>query len=342
MKPIRVGMINCDLHAIYYAALFAEHDPLKLRGPDLVRSKPARDSWQNGGAHFYHYLYYGNPRHMTAPHVPGLTLARIWDKDRELAEIAAELFTHTPRVCDTFAEASDDVDLVFIADCNGDGSNHLKLAAPGLMKRVPTFVDKPFAYDIKDACAIVALAQKKRVPVLSMSILRSVPEAALFAKRLPEVGPLAFGTIRGGGIAMNGHIHASSMAQHIFGNGVAAVEAMGKNELGHMHLIYPPRKDRPTHGVTLSCDTGPTWHCAFYASAYGPEGAAHSGPISDFVFPKGAAINVQLAKKMARSGKSPVPYDDMLENIAVASAARRAQKTGRAVTLAGVWKKRKP
>lgn len=341
MKLIRVGMIRCDLHAIYYATLFAKHDPLRLRGPDLVRANPAKHSWQGGGAHFYHYLNYGDPRKMTAPHVPGFTFAKVWDEDREIAELAAELFTTPPEVCDRVEDVSDDVDMVFIADCNGDGSDHLKLATPGIMKRAPTFIDKPFAYDIKDAVAIVALAKKKRTPVLSMSILRSVPEATLFARRLPEVGPLAFGTVRGGGVAMAGHVHAISLAQHIFGNGVESVEAMGQNELGHMHLNYAPRKDRPTHGVTLCCDTGPTWHCALYVSAYGPEGAIHSGPISDFIFPKGAAINLQLARKMVRSGKSPAAYSDMLENIAVASAARKAQKTGRTVRLSSVWKRAK-
>ena len=30
---IRVGLIRCDLHGVYYAALMEEHDPLKLRSP---------------------------------------------------------------------------------------------------------------------------------------------------------------------------------------------------------------------------------------------------------------------------------------------------------------------
>ena len=38
------------------------------------------------------------------------------------------------------------------------------------------------------------------------------------------------GSVKGGGTAMAGHIHAISLAQHVFGNGVVSVEAMGKNE----------------------------------------------------------------------------------------------------------------
>ena len=337
---IRVGIIRCDLHAVYYAALMEKHDPILLRDPDLTGPGARPYSWETGGGYFYHYLYYADPRRMTAPGVSGFTVTRLWDERKDLAEAMSKIFYGKPRVCDTFEEVSDDVEMVYIADCNGNGSDHLSLATPGLTKRVPTFIDKPLAYDIKDAAAIVALAKRRRVPVLSMSILRSVPEAGLFGRRLPEVGELAFGTVKGGSTAMAGHIHAISMAQHIFGNGVESIEAMGKAELGYMHLNYN-RPDRPTNGVVLMCDVGQTCHCAMYASAYGTEGAIHSGAIGDFVFPKGAAINLTLARKMVRTGKPPVPYEDMLENIAVASAGRKAQKLGRTVKLSEVWKRRR-
>jgi predicted dehydrogenase len=41
---------------------------------------------------------------------------------------------------------------------------------------------------------------------------------------------------------------------------------------------------------------------------------------------------------MVKTGKPPVSYDDMIENIAVATAARKAQKTGRTVKLSEVGK----
>jgi predicted dehydrogenase len=339
MKQIRVGIIRCDLHAIYYAALMEKHDPLMLRGPDLIRPEMKKYSWLNGGAHFYHYTDYGDPCQMTAPHVDGFTLTKLWDPDREIAEVASKLFYGKPKVCNRFEEVSDDVDMVFIAECNGDGSDHLKLATPGLEKRVPTFVDKPFAYHIQDALVIVALARRRRVPVLSMSILRSLPEAANFSRRLREVGSLSFGVIHGGGTRMAGHIHAISLAQHIFGNGVESTEAMGQNELSFVHLNYGGRKDRPSNGVMLNCDVGPGWHCALSASAYGTEGDIHAGRMSDFEYPKGAAVNLELARKMVRTGKPAVPYEDMLENIAVATAARKAQRTGRTIKLGDVWKR---
>jgi len=73
-----------------------------------------------------------------------------------------------PEVCDTLEKVSNDVDLVFIADCNGDGSDHLKLATPSLKKGIPTFIDKPFADEVKDAIAIVRCAARRTVRRASM------------------------------------------------------------------------------------------------------------------------------------------------------------------------------
>jgi predicted dehydrogenase len=114
---------------------------------------------------------------------------------------------------------------------------------------------------------------------------------------------------------------------------------MGEHELGFVHLEYGGRKDRPSNGVMLECDSGESWHCSMSASAYGSEGEIHAGRMSDFEYPRGSAANLELARKMVQTGKPVVPYEDMLENIAVATAARKAQKTGRAVKLREVWKR---
>ena len=49
---IRVGLIRCDTHGAYYGPLMQEHDPMRLQMP-LPIDRPARYSWQHGGAHFY-------------------------------------------------------------------------------------------------------------------------------------------------------------------------------------------------------------------------------------------------------------------------------------------------
>ena len=330
--PIRVGLVRCDTHGAYYAALCARHDPLRLQHP-LPAEHEGRYSWQTGGVHFYFYTHYADPRRLAVEFVEGFELARVWDEDRAAAECLAEVFDDRPAVCDDFAAVSDDVDLVFIADCNGDGSDHLELARPGLEKGVATFIDKPLALTTDDARALVRLAAEHRAPMTSISILRALPAAARFARRLDEVGELQFGNVQGGGTAMAGHIHAASLALALFGDGVESVRAMGETPLQTVHLSYGDRPDRPRRGVALNCDVGASWHCAFHASAYGPQGAIHSPPLSDWEFPFGAAAILRIAKEMVETRTSPAITADMLEGVAICEAARQAQETGRAVRL---------
>ena len=326
---IRVGLIRCDLHGNYYGALMEEHSPELLR----------QSRRYGGGAYFYFYQRYNDPTKMTAPRVPGFNIAKVWDKDPKLAQATSKIFLGRPKVCKTFEEVSDDVDLVFIANCNFDGSDHLELATPGIKKGVPTFIDKPLSLKVEDAAAIVKLAEEHKTPILSLSILRTLPHAARFKQRIEEVGDIQFATIVGGGNNLAGQIHAVSLAQHLFGNGVIAVSAMGKGRRSHIFLDYGNKKGRPRHGAVLNCDRGPAPHCSFYVSIYGSEGAAHSPAFSDFEFPWGAAENLKLVKKMVETRAPPVPYDDMIENIAVAAAARLARKQRRLVFIGEVWKR---
>jgi hypothetical protein len=241
------------------------------------------------------------------------------------------IFGRRPLVCGDFEEVSDDVDLVFIADCNGDGSDHLALASPGICKGIPTFVDKPLASTLQDARSIVELARKHKSPLLSRSILHEVPEFGYFKNRFIELGEPEFAVIKGGGTTLAGQIHAISLAQRLFGSGVESVSCMGASPLAHIHLNYGG--GAPRNGVLLATDSGGTYHCAFYASAYSSRGAIHSPGIGDFEYPFGAAIILEKIKSLVLMRTPPVPYSDMLVPIAIVEAARRAQREGRSVSL---------
>lgn len=326
MAKIRVGIIRCDLHAIYYANLMQEHDPYVLREPEYGR-----------GGYYYFYSYYNDPKKIAFPIVEGFELVKVWDAERRLAENMTKIYLSRPKVCETFEEVSDDVDLVLIADCNGDGSDHLQLATPSIKKGVPTFIDKPLAYDIKDARAIIELAQKHNTPIMSLSILRELPQATLFRNRFAELNGAKFGIIKGSTQHMAGFIHAISLAQLLFGAGVESVEAMGGNGKPFIvHLDYGGKPDRPIAGVVLNCDAGPTFHCALYASAYSELGAIHSGHFSDYEFPWGVVKIVEKIKKMVETRQPQAPYEEMLECIAIATAARLSLSQHRRVYLAEI------
>lgn len=331
---IKVGIIRCDMHGMYYGPLMGRHDPFKLRDPLEGTDFTQRYSWQGGGAHFCFYKYYSRPEKMTVPHVEGFEVAKVWDEYPDAAKTAANVFLKRPTVCKTFGEVSDDVDMALVADCNYDGSDHLKLATPSLTKGVPTFVDKPFASTYKDALAMVELAREHETPMLSLSLLRVEPQVAQFKNRFPEIGTVEFGVIRGGWTTLAGQIHAIALAQHLFGPGVERVEAMGKYPLAYIHLDYGNQPDKPKDGVMLLCASGGgSFESQFYASVYNDKGALHSQKFADDEHPYAAIEVLELCKQMVQTNKPPVPYEEMLEQIAIVEAARLAYEERRSVSL---------
>lgn len=331
-KKIRVGMIRCDTHGMWYGPLMEKHDPLIFREPMPVH-EPNVESWQKGGNWYYFYTHYSQPTKMTATQIGGFELVKLWDANCSLAEMAAKVFYDRPEVCDRFEDVSDDVDLVFICDCNGDGSDHLELSTPGLKKGVATFIDKPFAYTLKDAYKMLRLADKHSAPLMSLSMMRTAPAVMQFRNRLPETGGCKFGSIYGGGTALAGLYHSIALTQGVFGVGIHSVQAMAGPRQTLVHLDYGDRKDRPEHGVTINCHVGTPFHSAFYLSAHGPKTKINSEDIGDWVNPDSAGEVLKRIKRMVRTGKPTEPASDMVEQVAVAEAFRQALDTGKIVKV---------
>ena len=334
VSPIRVGIIRCDTHGMYFGPLLSKHNPWKLRDPLQFTPGPQRYTWQGGASHYAFYDHYYQQDKMTAPFVEGFQVVKVWDEFPDAAECAANVFEPRPEVCRTFEEVSDGVDLVIVADANFDGSDHLKLATPGLIKGVPTFVDKPFASTYADAKAMVELALKHKTPLLSLSILRLLPEAMHMKKRFEEIAPVQFGVIRGGWKTLAAQIHGLSLAQLLFGDGVESVESMGPFALAYIHLDYGERADRPRDGVMVLCASGgSSTRSLYYASAYSERGAVHSNALNYYTYPLGAVEIIKLMKEMVLKKEPPMPYGEMLELIAIVDAARLSHDQRRPVRL---------
>jgi predicted dehydrogenase len=334
-RKIRVGFVNCDLHATWYAAFMQTPDPAALMRHHKI-------------VHYYFYNMY-DAEELVIPRVPGFEIVKAWSPERAHAERFAEIFRGRPAVCHTLEGASDDVDLVFVADCTGDGTEHLAWARPGLKKGVPTFVDKPLACTLRDAKAMVRLARRHKTPLLSLSLLSTSPAVTQFRERFKEIEPVVLGSVRGTGGwrggALGAVIHALSLAQSCFGTGVEYVQCMGKTPLEYVHLHYPG----DMNGTEVVCMNPPTVgpNCAAYASAYTrahvggrgflhKKGAIHSDAVDDWAFIGGGKVMLDMVRKMVRTRKPPVPYDTMLELIRIVEAARVSQKTGKPVPLSRV------
>jgi predicted dehydrogenase len=325
---IKVGMIRCDLHAVYYAILMEEHNP-----------KILWDHNYGKGGYYYLYQTYNRPYKMSFPKVEGFELVKLWDKNREEAEKMSKIFYGKPTVCKTLEEAIEGVDLVFIADCNGEGEDHLELAKPSIKRGIPTFIDKPFSYDVKGALKLVKLAEKYKTPIMSLSILRELPHVRYFKNRFIEIGNPEFAVIKTGDFfKMAGHIHGISLAQHLFGFGAEAVECMGETPLAFLHIDYGKKEGKPERGVMVCFASGKMWHCGFCVSVYSGNGTIHSPHFSDYDFPWGGIEILKKIKKMVETKQPQVPYEEMIECIAIATAGRLSQKEKRKVYLREVWR----
>jgi len=273
-RKIRVGVIRCDTHGYYFGAQMAyeDLDPAGLVKHDYIV------------AHYYQNIY--NPWDLEKlPKVPGMEITACYDHDRERAERFAETFSGKPVVCERPEEMIQFVDATFISDCDGGGGDHLKLAAPFLKAGVPTFVDKPFASTLKEARALVRLAEKQGTPLYNSSILSVVPAADMFKARYPEIGFPTVGVVKGVGGAFSQEnlgarefggiedrlaylIHGVALALNLFGRDIEFVECMGTLPLEYLSAAastppaIAPRAPSPaTPSATSSSSTAASASC---------------------------------------------------------------------------------
>ena len=324
---IRLGMVRADGHAYTYGPLLERCDPLRFR-----EYFHAEYFWMIDGA---------QPEKLRTPIVPGFTLAKVFDTDRTKAENVSHTFFDKPEVCASLDEMTEGIDAAFVNDCNGEGQDHLKLAAPFLKKGIPTFVDKPFAYTLKDARAIVRLAERHNAPLFSASILGYVNEVTYLKRRFREiVGPLRLGIVKGAGGPLGAVIHGIALAQGVFGTGVESVESIGPRPLDYLLLYYPDRIEV----MVVNAKVFDGFRCDVYSQAGGHNpplpGHLRSNTIYDHEFIGGALNILRIFKRMIRTRKAPVPYEQLVEPIAIVEAGRLAHERGERVSLSA--RSRKP
>lgn len=336
-KKIRTGIIRCDTHALWFAPLMTEHDARVLQRPMDPGLKHSH-SWQRGGCHRFFYTNYGDPLLLTAPFIGGFEIVKLWDEEPHVAKQAQAVFFGKPKICDSFEEVSDDVDLVFIASCNFDGTEHLKLATPGLKKGVATFVDKPFADTVKDCKAMLKLAKKHDAPIFSQSILRVDPAVAYFKNRLPEVGDVGFATVSGYKTHPAGLVHTVSAIQHIFGPGVETVRVLEAPSQIAIYLDYGDQPGKPKHGVMIHTDVGPRTGGALTLLVLGSNGDIHGVVPGDRQYVEGTAEIIKMIKSMVKTRKAPDVMDQVLETIAIIEAFRKARDTEKPARVADFLK----
>lgn len=324
-KRIRVGLIGCNKRALWYGAIFDEIGPEAYAVLD-----PAA----------YHHLTFYSYVELMHERARGFKLAKLYDRSPKAAEQTAAAFGGRPVVCRMLDELPDDVDLVFIANESGDGSAHLKLATPGLRKRIPTFIDRPLARTVKDAMALISLARRKRVPLLSCSHLRMLPHVARFKSRFAEIDPIERGIVHGHGPNPAHVADGIQLALFLFGDefdGRAEdVRSMGEWPLEIVLAQYAKAQSgRRMFTLVVNSHMSGARH-AFHASASSNMKPIYLDDLEAFVQSEGGLAVMNAVKKMVRTGRPALPYGEMIEPVAVAEAGRKAHNKAKAVALKGL------
>ena len=340
-KKTRVALVRCDTHGYWFGAFMDEVDPLILY--EYNEEAPTR-------ACIHHYFKdHTSVDRLKIERVPGFTITKIFDdlpeKGRDAqgrpilqygtypgrAKEFSRTFLSHPKVCETMEEMVEDVDAAYVADSSApaDGGDHLELARPFLEKGIPTFVDKPIANTVADAKEIIRLAQENNTTVMSASILSHTKAGKLWRRRWDEIADVKLVVAVGVGPANAAVIHTLGLAEGMVGYGVESVECIGAGPQECILLHYP----EDLEVVLLNLPSVFPRTCSFRCSAYSKEGDLHSPLIGDPEFYTGTQRIVELFREMVDTGTPPIPYEHILEPIAIMEAARRARDEGRRIEL---------
>ena len=244
---------------------------------------------------------------------------------------------YTQRLKDEFAvtmvaspaAVAEQADLVFITSV--DGRVHLRQFTETVKFKKPTFIDKPFTTTIADAQAILDLAAKNGVPIMSASSLRYVDnfQAALTgdADQGRIVGIDAYGPMElhasQPGLFWYG-IHCVEMIVAALGVGCQRVQAVTTDEVDLVTFQWSEGRSATYRGSRKA-------HNKFGAVIHRQKVARQ--------------IDVALAKRpmtlcmleaiirSLTSGKPDVPVAETLEIVRVICAANESRITGQPVAL---------
>ncbi|MCQ2413971.1 MAG: Gfo/Idh/MocA family oxidoreductase [Clostridia bacterium] len=140
--------------------------------------------------------------------------------------------TYGAERCATIAEVCEKSDCIAILSPTNP-EYHLPFAKEVLPFGKPTFIDKPFAVNAKEAEEILAIAKEYNTPVYSSSALRYATEIHAVEK------PIFIATTGGITTYEEYIIHQIEMVVAALGIGATGVNAVKMGELVHFEIFYP-------------------------------------------------------------------------------------------------------
>jgi virulence factor len=214
------------------------------------------------------------------------------------------------------------VDAVMIESV--DGSVHRERALPFLEKGMPTYVDKPFACSLSDARAMIDLAMRKHIPLMSSSSLRYAPEVVDAEEGKGPAGAIlgvsTYGPApthpRNPGLFHYG-IHPVEMLYTLMGPGCKQLTCLSQPSAevvsgvwsdGRLASVRGIRSGRADYGFTL----------------FGEKAVATQGVSTKYIYRE----LLKQVVRMFETQQLPIDLRETLEIVAFIEAAKRSADGG--------------
>ena len=162
---------------------------------------------------------------------PGCEVVAVWGETDEFARNAAEKGS-IPKIVKKQSELMGQIDALIID--HRHAKYHVDAAVPFVEAGIPTFVDKPFCYRVREGLRLIEIAEKKGTPITSLSSVGYGPPVDDMAAQVAALDPddirsvVVTGpsdiTSKYGGIFFYA-IHTVEKLFKIFGDDVEAVRA---------------------------------------------------------------------------------------------------------------------
>jgi virulence factor len=205
-----------------------------------------------------------------------------------------------------------------------DGSVHLERAMPFLEKGMPTYVDKPFACSLADAKALVEIAERKHLPLMSSSSLRYAPEVVAAKGGQGASGAVlgvsTYGPApthpRNPGMFHYG-IHPAEMLFTLMGPGCKRISCLSTPGAEMTIGVWSEDRVASIRGIREGSK-------AYGFTLFGSKGVTTQGVSTQFIYR-------ELLKKivaMFETRELPIDLRETLEIVAFIEAAKRSADAG--------------
>lgn len=253
----------------------------------------------------------------------------VWGEKPRFAKAAAEKGEIPKIVRDWRDLADDEIDGVMIT--HRHPKPHAEAAKYFIQQGIPTYVDKPFTYTLRDAKAVWRLAEKHQVPITSFSVIPEAKDFGEFRKACAKAGPLTHVNLTGsaslkskyGGVFFYGIHQVESMVQ-LLGTEAQRVQLFPKSDGGGLAVIE--YKDGPQ--VTLNLVNG--GYKGFHWSAVGAEAIVDWHHQNE---PPMYLTGLKKFLRMFRTGEEPYGPERLLAPVAILEAMQKSLDERRPVRV---------